>query len=223
MYPRGHLAHLFERDLDAAPKQLSMGCHHREKRLNENLAPLRRFLQRHVGRPWDHVRSEIAAHVRRTSAVQAHIFQHLDDFVLTDVVVVDGIPHDRRWGTLSALWRHGAHAPLWVCPRTGILRAPRARPKVTSRYARRLRPSTSVELLEIDGVWRHITLRPFRNVPRDTIVDALAGPLDSASFTMERYQRTYRRNDAYASEVLPLGLREIALVRAKFGRSTRVA
>jgi hypothetical protein len=34
------------------------------KMLNENLKPLRRYLEKQVGRPWDTVYSEIAAHLR---------------------------------------------------------------------------------------------------------------------------------------------------------------
>src|SRR5689334_8741261 len=54
------------------------------KRLNENLAPLRRFLRSRVGRPWDEVYSEICERINRDSAVQLHIWQHLWDYVETD-------------------------------------------------------------------------------------------------------------------------------------------
>src|SRR5580704_14540837 len=51
------------------------------KQLNENLAPLRRYLERQVGRPWNKVYSEIAQHLRADSAVQQHVRDHLRDFV----------------------------------------------------------------------------------------------------------------------------------------------
>src|SRR5688500_11192928 len=47
------------------------------KWLNENLAPLRRFLRSRCGRPWDEVYSEICQRINRDSAVQLHIWQHL--------------------------------------------------------------------------------------------------------------------------------------------------
>src|SRR4051812_28161761 len=47
------------------------------KSLNENLAPLRRFLLSRVGRPWDAVYGEICERINRDSAVQLHIWQHL--------------------------------------------------------------------------------------------------------------------------------------------------
>jgi hypothetical protein len=43
------------------------------KCLNENLAPLRRFLRSRVGRPWDAVRSEICQLITPRSAVQMHV------------------------------------------------------------------------------------------------------------------------------------------------------
>src|SRR5713101_6420275 len=85
------------------------------KELNENLAPLRRFLERQVGRPWDKVYSEIAERLRVDSTVQQHVRDHLRDFVAT---------RPRRgicaWSTRGggSLW----HQPLYVDPRDGILK-----------------------------------------------------------------------------------------------------
>jgi hypothetical protein len=44
-------------------------------------APLRRFLKRQVGRPWDKVYSEIAAHLRADNTVRQHVRDHLRNFV----------------------------------------------------------------------------------------------------------------------------------------------
>src|SRR6187200_294248 len=49
------------------------------KVFNENLAPLRRFLQSNVGRPWDKVYAEICQHVDRGNVVQKHVITHLFD------------------------------------------------------------------------------------------------------------------------------------------------
>src|SRR5947209_3737612 len=51
------------------------------KQLNENLAPLRRYLAKQVGRPWDKVYSEISTHLRVDNVVQQHVRDHLHDFV----------------------------------------------------------------------------------------------------------------------------------------------
>jgi hypothetical protein len=51
------------------------------KELNENLSPLRRYLERQVGRPWNKVYSEIAEHLRPDNVVQQHVRDHLRNFV----------------------------------------------------------------------------------------------------------------------------------------------
>ena len=67
------------------PRRSSMNPSHRKfaerKQLNEYLNPLERFLQKQVGRNWDEVYSEICQHNSRNSAVGAHIYQHLFDYV----------------------------------------------------------------------------------------------------------------------------------------------
>src|SRR6202167_2708355 len=83
------------------------------KDLNENLAPLRRYLERQVGRPWDKVYSEIAAHLRVDSTVQQHVRDHLRDFVA--VKARRGINSWR--GFSGGLW----YQRLYVDPLTGLL------------------------------------------------------------------------------------------------------
>jgi len=68
-------------------KQIGLRRHAREqaaytKGLNENLAPLVRFIQRRVGRRWDDVFSEICSQLDTNSTVKMHVRQHLGDFVL---------------------------------------------------------------------------------------------------------------------------------------------
>ena len=79
------------------------------KELNENLAPLRRFLEKSVGRSWNKVYSEIREQVDHRRATGFHILQHLKDMV-----------------QLHSGER--AYTDLFVDPRTGILRK-RRRPK----------------------------------------------------------------------------------------------
>lgn len=84
------------------------------KVLNENLAPLRRYLERQVGRPWNKVYAEISAHLRPTSAVQQHVRDHVQDFV---AVNPRRLAHQLRQRPGSDLW----HQPFYVDPRTGLL------------------------------------------------------------------------------------------------------
>jgi hypothetical protein len=96
------------------------------KYFNEHLGPLRRFLESNVGRPWDKVYSEICQFVDRGNVVQKHILTHLFDYVVTNVVLIDGEPcrgkahcgHSYGQPLRTALRYH-----LWyVCPKSGLLK-----------------------------------------------------------------------------------------------------
>ncbi len=72
------------RSLEEAPGKQGIRRRHKErtsKQLNDNLAPLRRYLLKQVGRPWNKVFSEICRDLRVDSAVQRHLRVHLDDYV----------------------------------------------------------------------------------------------------------------------------------------------
>ena len=93
------------------------------KSLNENLAPLRRFLRSRVGRRWDEVRSEISAILNVRSAVQQHVIGHVKEMVEENAIVVDGVPHHaphlgyRGLAPIVAYRQRG----FYVCPETGAV------------------------------------------------------------------------------------------------------
>jgi hypothetical protein len=109
---------------DQLPAKQGMRRPYEERRiaksLNENLAPLRRYLERQVGRPWDKVYSEICERLRVTSTVQQHVREHLRDFVALHPrrrVYTVRLPNGRR-EVRTFVW----HEPLYVDPRDGILK-----------------------------------------------------------------------------------------------------
>lgn len=94
------------------------------KRLSEHLGPLRRWLLRQTGRPWDDVYGELRSRISPRNAVQLHIWQHAQEYVARHVVLVDGWPHDPifvRYGRPTTRL-HSRRHPVYVCPKTGILR-----------------------------------------------------------------------------------------------------
>lgn len=216
-YPRAKLERTFARDLEDAPSRLGMAAGHADKWLNENLAPLRRYLERQVGRPWSAVHSEISAHVRVTSAVQAHIKQHLEDFVVTSVVMIDGVPHGGPYGLQPLRGRRWGDG-FYVCPRTGILRRTPEQPSSKQRrFGRTLRLDAIHELREVDGAWRHVTLarRPESVQPGRHFDVLLDGFLDATWFDHRaRYQVLFGRSDAYAVAVRAPGRRELRRIEA---------
>src|SRR5262245_35845773 len=139
---------------------------HDTKSLNEHLGPLGRYLEKQLGRPWDDVFSEICAHIDRNSAVQDHVRDHLWDFVTTEVILIDGLPHHKpgaggRPGRKSPLEAHGRWGGFYVCPLSGILK--RVKRKRRRREPEKPAPSYRVGPLEevrrIKRQWFLVTLR----------------------------------------------------------------
>lgn len=92
------------------------------KSLNENLAPLVRYLRCQRGRRWDAVFSEICARLDTGSTVKMHLREHIEDFVLTRISI-------GRYGEWMfegrVLGRRGQRfrrRELFVDPRDGVLK-----------------------------------------------------------------------------------------------------
>lgn len=91
----------------------------RTKWLNENLAPLKRYLDQQVGRPWDKVYSEISANLSQDHTVKQHVRDHLDDFVCTPSIGRNG-----EWIWRRGIWENWPPGPgeLYVHPVDGLLK-----------------------------------------------------------------------------------------------------
>ena len=61
--------------------------------LNENLGPLRRFLVRQAGRPWNDVFSEICRTIDNRSTVKQHVRSHIEGIVAVRTKIVDGMTY----------------------------------------------------------------------------------------------------------------------------------
>jgi len=92
------------------------------KSLNENLAPLVRFLRSRLGQPWDNVFSEICKCLDTGSTVKMHVRSHLEDFVLIRI----SIGRNGEWmheGTVLGAQRFRFRRPIFfVDPIDGILK-----------------------------------------------------------------------------------------------------
>jgi hypothetical protein len=151
------------------PAHLSMRAGYGYRTLNENLAPLRRYLAAQVGRPWRKVFSEMSAVIDRRNTVQQHIWQHVDDFIATRVVLRDGKIVDLA-GRFSYGIGDEISQELYVDPASGLIRRNRnymswsRRRKV--RYAaneaevrtRRRVIDKRTQLLLLEGEWYEVKL-----------------------------------------------------------------
>lgn len=159
-----HRAHGYKRreqrtPLDELPKRERMWEHREQTReLNEHLGPLRRYLRKQVGRPWNKVYSEICQHIRLDSAVQSHVRDHVDQEVEQQVYEKDGKLYHAsgylRDYPLDQVRYGGERDVLYVHPRTGLLCAIHAR-----RYDWPEKPRTEIDLgdgreyRQVDGIW----------------------------------------------------------------------
>jgi hypothetical protein len=158
------------------PHALSGGA----KELNENLSPLRRYLERQVGRPWNKVYAEIAEHLRADNTVHQHVRDHLSNFVAINPRRCHGwyfsYPGDGM-EPFSRLW----HQPLYVDQKDGILkrtdRLPEEKARVRARRNPPPRPLDRValaadrEFRRIDGFWYELRLAPMPDPVYRAIVE----------------------------------------------------
>jgi hypothetical protein len=154
------------RDMDLMVSKEGMRAPHVRnwggKELNENLAPLRRFLISRVGHEWDAVYSEISENLRITSAVQQHVRDHVQDFVITKVSVdADGELWGTNWGTPYRIGEGGRRRELYVDPRDGILKLTPQQEKLAPWHKRREAQFTLThraiddahEIRKHEGIW----------------------------------------------------------------------
>lgn len=193
---------------------------HGTKFLNENLAPLRRFLLSRVGQRWDDVYSEICATLKGTSAVQKHVLDHLREMVHTRVVKAGDLL--LQHGPQGVRELHGDRwARVYVCPDSGILK--RAPPRLRSRTP------VAQDVVAIDGagqyrklggLWFKITLSP---VPREPAAwaaarDLLLGELQALGWRRDALLREhYGRSDRYATSKRQIGKQELRRLRQEVG------
>jgi hypothetical protein len=141
------------------------------KSLNENLSPLKRYLMRQVGRPWDKVWSEICANLKPDSTVQQHVRDHIPDFVAIKTVLREGEVWIVQDGTPFPLKKYPCM--LYVHPKSGLLlrkrncassrtlrKAEQAARDAEVDQRRRIVDATRQYHLLNDGAWWEVTLAP---------------------------------------------------------------
>jgi hypothetical protein len=155
---KGYARRWQQMPLEDAPRREGIGLRGGgTKRFNEHLGPLRRFLRRQVGRPWNKVFSEICEHIRLDSAVQSHVRDHIDDIVVTRVMVVDG----ELCGASGYPLRPYGWTEFYVCPRTGLLRKiKRPRRQTIEPPADWIKIDDTRGYRRMSGVWYEVSLSP---------------------------------------------------------------
>lgn len=145
------------------------GSYDDKKQLNENLQPLRRFLQSRIGKPWNEVYSEIMANLNLNNAVQYHVYQHL-----TRDRMVETNTYMSKSGKIVAVTPYGPQVitdnwqpTFYVDPNDGTLQLSTACTRHIYRY-RKDAPNKNgyydkknllVQWHKIKGVWFEFDMR----------------------------------------------------------------
>jgi hypothetical protein len=223
------------------PHKIGMRAGHLQRKwLNENLAPLRRFLISSAGRPWDKVRSEVVAQIDLRSTVQQHIMEHVDDYVLTEVFVKPrsetqpgkrGVvflyrPSYSRSGALLTVQE--SNRPLFVDPRTGILRETQyeAHRKASKRAAKteyELEQSKTIRVIDstrqfrcFNEIWYEVAIAPVPGTQLWEWQRRRMKPLEKAKLekvwcVLEKRWLTRFEADTYVTTKRQLSTKEIVM------------
>jgi hypothetical protein len=202
----------------------AMGRGYREKHLNENLAPLLRWLHKQVGRLWSEVYREIAAQLSVTSAVQKHVLDHVKEFVcLSTFRDRDGLLCDRVARGMSVPLRtHKHQGALYVCARTGVLMCA---PNTDLGEMRFRQVAPGQYLMRRQGLWYWVATQPLPAAEhRAGIVDAYTGfSIHSHAFhAAVMYRPPAWGRNAYASSMHQLSKRELRYFMEASGASVPV-
>ncbi len=194
--------------LDEQPKREKIRRH--DKELNEHLSPLRRYLHRQVGRPWNTVYAEMCQHIRFDNVVQDHIKTHLFQYVEIHVQLIDGVPCYAS--AAFGLSRIGMPLTSWsdrspkyyVCPKSGLLRKAKSTPRRDWRADQSMDRVVPMDhetaFLKFQNAWHHVRWSKFppKKAFKDwsaTVHDALL----NRPVTRGEAVHTYRRG-VYAVE-----------------------
>ena len=191
------------------------------KELNENLAPLRRFIRSRVGQLWNDVYSEISQHLSVTNAVQQHVRDHLEDFVCVRTSMVNGeVWCNGRWGRhrpLNEVWTE-----FYVDPRDGVLRINQQRVTWDQRYrkaeaARKADAAAKIhtgkdgtEYRNVDGIWYEVV---WDQVPPPYItrrIDARTGEVTKHSYNTGKTDVFTSKHHTVPGEFYRSGRRQIS-------------
>jgi hypothetical protein len=122
--PRGIARRDIDRLSDLPRSQGMRRPHVDRKDQSDLLGPLRRFVIRQVGRPWNKVYSEIRERISPDSTIQLHILNHLEQLIATKTAL--GPDGRVRRAEQHFSWRFGyldeCPGQVYVHPLTGIIR-----------------------------------------------------------------------------------------------------
>lgn len=92
------------------------------KYFNDNLEPLIRLLERRCNRPWNKTFSELNKQLSKGTVSGLHVFNHIFDYVQTDVWIENKRAYYRLWGKKREIVSYGLRKKFYVHPVNGLLK-----------------------------------------------------------------------------------------------------
>lgn len=149
-----------------AKKSAKKSRGHGSKYFTDNFAPIRRFLEKNVGRPWDKVYSEMCKDADLRSLEGWHFRLHIDDLIDTNVEIDEkGFVYSRNgFYSRYPLWK----GRLYVHPESGLVCEVKKGPTKGKRFSffskQEEKEQTKIKLEDdyweylekIDGIWYFI-------------------------------------------------------------------
>lgn len=184
------------------------------KTFNDYLAPIRGFLRKSVGRPWDDVWSEISKHLKLGSTTQRHVLGHVFDYVeIHTIKQADGSITDSKGQPIRS-WRYDN---FYVDPDTGLLCEVERKP---SKNRWRWRPTFPVvRFHRIDGIWYEVG---YSRAPVIGVGWAVSGHVFSTREKLEEWLAVnYDFYRGYVREVKRYGYASDVVVRDRMADFSR--
>lgn len=191
-----------------------------QKWFGENLAPLRRYIERQEGRPWNKVFSEMREHIRPGNTVQEHVFAHLDNYLIREVDKVApsaGAPCGLAPAAGQPSWRRGVieEGQLYVDPDDGLLK--RARRKLKGPSHRRALPGEAPVRLNhhdwavpVNGVWKRACIHDY------TLYRAQMSAAQAEAFIVGGKRHEVWR-DPFDGDIRPWEKGKLAVLAERYG------
>lgn len=161
-----------DKEYDDLPKRVSgsRSKHMRAgdiKYFSDLLGPLRRFLRKNVGRPWDMVYSEMKESLDDRKVTGRHVFEHVDMEVETHAFI-DGDGELYTWGYRERRPVYG----FYVNPRTRLLcwsdnnpwRRARGKSKTAVEEITHVRLSANTGYFKMKGIWYFIEYKTYEEL-----------------------------------------------------------
>lgn len=147
-----------------------------DKKLSDNLAPLLRYLDKQIGRPWDKVQSEMLERLDTRDPIQHHIFEHVDSHIAIKCQRVPleesatGLVYHYAFGRSKRRWTVDK-GQLFVCPETGIIKRAKAlRCEVAVAKEKTLQHIDEDHCaFKLRGIWFMFEFVPYARVTREKL------------------------------------------------------